>query len=150
MNDDHDLKQTESANLTPGVARRSLLGGLAAGLLAAAGLELAEARKGGKGKGRGKGKGKGKGGGQGQGQTKIQICHKSGKKFTLISVSESARAAHEAHGDVICAVDVCQTGEASGCAEDGACIFIPAEDGTVCTIDGVESTCLAGVCQPVP
>lgn len=146
MNDDHDLKQTEFT----GVARRGLLGGLAAGLLTAAGLELAEARKGGKGKGRGKGKGKGKGGGQGQGQTKIQICHKSGKKFTLISVSESARAAHEAHGDVICAVDVCQTGEASGCAEDGACIFIPAEDGTVCTIDGVESTCLAGVCQPVP
>lgn len=55
MNDDHDLKQTISAGSTAGVARRSLLGGLAAGVLASAGLEFAEARKGGKDKGRGTG-----------------------------------------------------------------------------------------------
>lgn len=113
------------------------------------GLGEAEARKGGKGKGKHKGKGKGRG--KSQGQEKVLICHRNGKGFTLISVSSSAVPAHEGHGDVVCAADVCQAGAATGCDTDGACEFALAAEGTTCTSNGTAGACTAeGVCEPIP
>jgi hypothetical protein len=56
MNENLTTEHDERTSRTPGLGRRSLVGGLVAGVLAAAGLELADAKKGGNGKGRGKGK----------------------------------------------------------------------------------------------
>lgn len=152
MDQDLNLKRTASTPRSGGMARRSVVGGLVAGVLAAAGLEAAGAKKGGNGKGRGKGrgKGKGKGRGKGQGQPKVQICHRHGNGFTLISVSQSAIQAHESHGDVVCAVSDCQTGEATGCADDGACVFTLAAVDTECLVNGADGKCTAeGICKPL-
>lgn len=152
MSNESSSEQVQGTPARTGLQRRSLVGGLLAGVLAAAGLELADARKGGngKGRGRGKGKGKGRGKGKGKGQQKVQICHRNGQGFTLISVSQSAIPAHEGHGDVACAAGPCQTGEATACGADGACEFALVAAGTDCTSNGVKSACTAkGECLPV-
>lgn len=149
MNDILERQQQDAAGTASIVLRRSLLGGLAAGLLAAAGLDLADAKKGGKGKGRGKGKGKGKRRGKGRGKARIQICHRNGQGFALISVSKSSRKAHEAHGDVVCEAAPCQI--ATSCSADGACVFAQAAAGEPCRINGATGACTAeGTCAPNP
>lgn len=158
MTNEHDSTRVETHGAMTGVARRSVLGGLVAGALAAAGLELADAKKGGKGKGRGKGKGKNKGHrnggkGKGKGNTKAFICHRSGDSFGLIRVGSPATKAHEKHGDIVCeAAGICQTGDPIACDETtGACIFEQAVEGTACTTElGESGTCDAeGICAVV-
>jgi hypothetical protein len=152
MTDDRDRTRVETHGLVTGVARRGVLGGLAAGVLAVAGLAEVEAKKGrGKGKGKGKGHGKGKGKqGNGNGTTKVFICHRSGDSFGLIRVGSPATKAHEKHGDIVCeAAGTCQTGDPVACDETtGACIFEQATEGTACTTDlGETGSCDAeGTC----
>lgn len=135
--------QTHVTSTSSGLVRRSLLG-MAAATVAALGLQAADAKKGGKGKGKRKGKGKGKG----KGQVKVLLCHRNGSGFKLLSVGQPAVAAHEAHGDVVCAVGPCQTGVATGCGADGACLFALAAEGTACTLEDVAGVCSAeGECS---
>ena len=150
MSNEPTCESVHATSTSSGMGRRSLVGGLLAGALAATGLEFADAKKGnGKGRGKGKGKKKGKGHGKGKGKQKVQICHRTGNGFNLISVSQSAIPAHEGHGDVICAVGVCQTGVATGCVADGTCEFALVAVGTACTSNGVTGACTAeGKCLP--
>ena len=139
-------------------SRRRVLGVLVGGVAALAGAATLEAKRGGNGKSRGRGRGRNNGGnggngntngnGASQGQEKVTLCHRNnGKKgFNLITVGAPAVAAHERHGDVICETeDVCSV--ATGCDDDGACVFGPADEGTACEIDGEAGSCNAeGIC----
>lgn len=156
MTDNHENTRVETHTPLTGVARRSVLGGLVAGALAAAGLAQAEAKKGGNGKGNGNNKGRrngGKGKGKGKGNTKVFICHRSGDSFALKRVGAPAVKGHSKHGDVICeAAGTCETGDPVACDETtGACIFEQAAEGTACTDDvGASGTCDAtGICVVV-
>jgi len=144
---------TITQGLTSGTSRRQLVGGLLGGAVALlTGASVLEAKKGGNGKGRGKGKGKNKGN-NGKGQPKLQFCHRGGEEgeHTLISVGAPAAKAHEKHGDTPCAPGDCQTGAATGCAEDGSCTFALAAEGTPCEFEGGSGICsAAGVCGPAP
>ena len=126
-------------------SRRQLAGGLLAGAALLTGATALEAKP-------GKSKGKAKGKGKGTGRPKVQICHrrKKGEGFKLINVGGPAAKAHRKHnGDVVCEPSACQT-VANGCAEDGACTFELAADGTECLLPTEElGECTAGVCGPV-
>jgi hypothetical protein len=128
-----------------------LVGGLLGGAAILSGAAVADAKKGGKGKGKKKGHGKGKG--KAKGRTKVFICHKSGGDFELIRVGAPAVKGHSKHGDQVCGEPgVCQTGDPTGCGEDGACTFALADEGTECTTEeGADGTCdAAGVCVATP
>ena len=88
MSNEPTSEPVAAVSTSSDVARRRLVGGFLGGVLVASGLEIADAKQGGNGRGRGRGKGKrkGKGRGNGKGKQKVQICHGSGKAFTLISV----------------------------------------------------------------
>lgn len=128
-------------------SRRRVLGGLIGGAAAVltGGLALeAKAKNNGKGKanGRRKNGGSGQGGGQAGGAEKVQICHRNNgrKGYNLITVGAPAAAAHERHGDEVCAQQACAA--VTGCDEDGACVYEDAAAGTECvTGDNLPGTC---------
>lgn len=133
--------------LTAGTSRRQVFGGLLGGAaVLLTGATVLEAKQNGQGKG--KGKGRGKSNGKGRGRPKVQFCHRKrkGEDYTLISVGSPAAKAHRGHGDELCEPETCRV--ATGCNEDGSCIFEQAAEGTDCELDGVAGTCdAAGACD---
>ena len=132
--------------LATAATRRRIVGSVLGGAALLTGAALArfddaDAKK-------GKGKAKGKGKGKGKGRTKVFICHKGDDgTYKLIRVGAPAVKGHSKHGDTVCEAGVCQTGNPTGCAEDGACTFANAEDNTACTTDEIAAGhCEAGVC----
>jgi len=140
---------TISKRLVGAATRRRMMGGLlgSAAILTGAALATtdADAKKGGKGKGKGRGKNKGKA----KGKTKVSFCHKSGNDFEFIIIGAPAAKAHRnKHGDVECVADPCNT-LTKTCNEDGTCGVEPvvSEEPIPCEVDGVEGTCVEGVCE---
>ena len=136
--------------LAAAATRRRIVSGVLAGAAmltgaALAGLDDAEAKK---GKGKAKGKGKGK--------NKVAICHKIDEDtFEFMKVPAPAlKRGHRKHGDTICGETepgTCQTSEATGCNEDGTCIFTAAVDGEPCITEEIpDGICQGGVCVDNP
>lgn len=146
MNKHLTTEQEKRTDRGDGVGRRSLVGGFAAGVLAAAGLKLADAKKGGNGRGRGKGKGKDKK----KGKTKVFVCHRGEGAVELIRVGSPAVKGHTKHEDTVCGpAGTCQAGDPIACDQaTGACTFAFAAAGTACTTEsGQAGLCdAAGVC----
>jgi hypothetical protein len=150
--------------LAGAATRRRIVSGVLGGaaLLAGAalaGLDDADAKKG-KGKAKGKGKGKNGNGGNGKGKAhgknKVAICHKNEDgTFSFKKVPAPAlKQGHRKHGDTICGETepgTCQTSEATGCNEDGTCIFTAAVDGEPCVTEEIpDGICQGGVCVDNP